>query len=364
MPAVSDVGVAALRPCAGFGPSLAYAGAMGSTNEERAIAAWGALLRTCASLDGSALIMRESPAGRKPAAVWPLGQAIVAATDLVALGHDRAHLEGLLMTLRRYRDSEDGGYSPTPGARRRFFDDNAWIGLAFAQLHLQTADERFFRAARRALGFVRRGEDPKGGVRWAEGRRSIHTCATAPAAQLALRIHEHTGAAGPLTFAVRCLDWLDVVLRRPDGLYADRIDRRGRVTPAVWSYNQGTAVGAHRLRWLATGERESLERAVGTASAALVHLSDHDRLWRQPPVFNAIGLRNLMALGDDAPGGLDQTIDAYLDRAWNRARDARTGLFTDGGIGSYDGGPAIDQAGLVQLFALRAWPRTALDRIC
>jgi hypothetical protein len=56
-------------------------------------------------------------------------------------------------------------------------------------------------------------------------------------------------------------------------------------------------------------------------------------------------------------------LDGYLDRAWRAARDP-DGLFTAGGIGSYDGTPAIDSAGIVQLLALRAWPPERRPMIC
>jgi hypothetical protein len=47
------------------------------------------------------------------------------------------------------------------------------------------------------------------------------------------------------------------------------------------------------------------------------------------------------------------TLDAYLERLLDEARDP-SGWFVAGGIGSYDGRPTIDQAAVVQLFALRA----------
>jgi hypothetical protein len=57
------------------------------------------------------------------------------------------------------------------------------------------------------------------------------------------------------------------------------------------------------------------------------------------------------------------TLDAYLTRAWREGRDD-DGLFTAGDIGSYDGAPAIDAGGLVQLFALRVWPRDRRADVC
>jgi hypothetical protein len=81
-------------------------------------------------------------------------------------------------------------------------------------------------------------------------------------------------------------------------------------------------------------------------------------------VFNAVWFRNLLALDTLARvEGLRPALDAYLVRAWRAGRDA-DGLFTAGGIGSYDGTPAIDSGGLVQLYALRAWPRDQLANVC
>ena len=75
------------------------------------------------------------------------------------------------------------GYTPMPGQRRRYYDDNAWIGLALTQLHLQTGDAGVLEHARRVFRFVAQGQDADGGVRWVEGRRSRNTCSTAPAAR-------------------------------------------------------------------------------------------------------------------------------------------------------------------------------------
>ncbi|MGZ5345143.1 MAG: glycoside hydrolase family 76 protein [Actinomycetota bacterium] len=321
---------------------------------ERAVEAWRALLATCTERDGNLLRLREAPRRERPASVWPLSQAIAAGVDLAATGQDVADdLGGLIRSLRRYA-RRDGGWSPTPRAHRRYFDDNAWIGLASARLYRVTGVRRHLDRAARALAFVERGEDPEGGVRWAEGRRSRNTCATAPGALLALRIHDRTDDEVALDFATRALDWLDATLRRPDRLYADRIDGE-RVERTVWSYNQGSAAAAHVWRHRATGDQGSRDIAKATAVATVAWLARDDRLWHQPPVFNAIAFRGLLAVHDVTPiAGLLDLVDGYLHRAWREARDPESGLFTRRGIGSYDGRPAIDQAGIAQLFAVRA----------
>jgi hypothetical protein len=154
-------------------------------------------------------------------------------------------------------------------------------------------------------------------------------------------------------------------LRGGDGLYADHVTDEGSIESTVWSYNQGTPVGAGALWSRVAGHAGPLRGARLTADAALAHFGKQDRLWRQPPVFNAIFFRNLLLL--DGVAGyppVGTALDIYLDRVWEEARDPKTGWFTGGGIGAYEQGGTIDQAGLVQLFALAAWPPGRRDRIC
>jgi hypothetical protein len=327
----------------------------------RACEAWDSLAAACFRRRGGALEVLEGSRRRGRAALWPLSQVLAAAVDLSAITSDRTDVNELLRSLERYR--ADDGYAPVPRARRCYFDDNAWVGLCFMQLHLQSGDDEFLRSARGVLSFVRRGEDPNGGVRWVEGKRSLNTCSTAPAAELALRVHLADGDPDALSFARRALAWLDRNLLLPSGLYADRIDGTG-VDKTIWSYNQGAAAGAHALLYRATGDPEALVRAKEVARATLERF-DAPRLWRHPPIFNAVCFRNLLALDATSPvSGVRGTVRDYVGRAWREARDPKTGLLSAGGIGSYDGHPLVDHAGLVQLFALQAWPRDRLSDVC
>lgn len=327
----------------------------------RAFEAWESLSRACLRPgDGGALAVRVRPGRRKLAYVWPVSQVLAAAVDLAVLTGDHGDAERLVIGLRAYAAGD--GYLPLPGDRLRYYDDNAWIGLCFAQLHLQTGEARWLRRARKVFRFVREGQDPDGGMRWVERRRPRHTCSAAPAAQLALRLHLADGSSETLAFAHRTLAWLDRTLLMRGGLYADHVDRRG-VNRALRTYNQGASVGAHLLLHLATGDETALAQARATAAASMRRFGP-DRTWRHQPVFNAVWLRNLLALDTLARvGGLRPALDGYLTRAWRESRD-RDGLFTAGGIGSYDGTPAVDTGGLIQLYALRAWPRDRLTDVC
>jgi hypothetical protein len=336
-------------------------------DEARARKAWETLSSRClAKAPNGQLVAKDGPKrGDRLAAVWPLGQVIAAAAAVTPLGlvDTETVTEPLLRGLERYRSAH--GYGPFPGDRTRYYDDNAWIALDLLQLHGLLHDERLLAQATELFRFLREGAANDGGVYWVEGNRSRNTCSTGPAAQVALRLFEATEDADYLAFAERQLSFLDDRLRDDRGLYRDHVAADGSVEPTIWSYNQGTPIGAMVLLARHRDDRPLLERASATARSAAAHFADDDGWWRQPPVFNAIYFRNLLALLAVAPNdGLLAGLDDYLERVWTRARHRRTGLFVDGGIGSYDGNPTIDHAGLTQLFAFRSWPRARWSEIC
>ena len=304
--------------------------------------AWDALERATFGTKWFRFAVREGPDTRATVSLWTLVHVIAAGNDLAALGHD-VGLERPLGLLPRFR--ADLGYLPTPGARLRFYDDNAWLGLLSLRLAGRTGDRAHRRRAERIARFLGSGVHPDGGIRWREGHESRNVCSTAPTAELLLALD----APGHLPLARELASWLDGTLTRPDGLIADRIEGSTR-EPTTWSYNQGTAIGMHRLLAEATGDPSHRSRAVRMAHGSLDAFGP-ERAWTEPPPFLAIWFRELLALGDVAHEARDR-LTAHADRMLAEARDPATGLFTAGGLGSYDGRPTIDQAAAVQLLAL------------
>lgn len=337
----------------------------------RALAAWDAFQAACTRREGDELIALEPPLVQtSPAAVWPLSQAIGAAMSLAGMEDRRgrdfdADVCGLLAGLEHHRRGE--AYVAYPHERHRYYDDNAWLGLDFVQWHAQRGHTADLVAARRICAFVGKGEHHEGGTRWCEGRRQPrNTCATAPAMQLALRLHAVTGDADLLGFALRSDAFLRGQLESPEGLMWDHVDADGHVERTVWSYNQGTTVNARVLLGIATGDTRHTRDAAGLAAATLDHFDTNDGWWAQPAAFNAVCLRNLLSAAAMSPlidsARVRTTVDAYLDRVWAEARDEDSGLFVNGAVGRYDQG-CIDQAALTQLYALAAWPRANLAAV-
>jgi DUF1680 family protein len=303
--------------------------------------------------------------GRKIAAVWPHGQVLAGALDEAQLSCDYSRVDRLFEGLSLYQHGE--GYAPDLNGGDKYYDDNAWIGLDLMQAYSQTGNQSYLARAEQLFGFLEQGKAPGGGIYWVENAKNPtrNTCANGPAMEMALRLYQATKNPRYLDFAKQTDAFLEKTLRQPNGLYADNIDGNGKVSEAIYSYNQGTPIGADVLFFRTTGDRSYLDRATQTANAALDELGQDDRLWKQSPAFNAIFFRNLMALDQVAPNPrYRQALEAYTNRLWTDARDPKTGLFTQGGVGAYgEPGNALDTGGIAQLYALLAMKPAALNDV-
>jgi hypothetical protein len=314
---------------------------------DAATEAWDALERSAFGTKWFRFAVRESHDTRTSASVWTLTHVIAAASDIGELGHE-VDITRLLRFLERFRADE--GYLPTPGSRLRYFDDNAWLALLSLRLAERTGDRTHRRRAERIARFLRRGLHPNGGVRWREAHESRNACSTSPTAEVFLAL----GTPDDVELATSLSTWLDATLQRDDALVADRIEDR-TVEPTAWSYNQGSTIGLRRLLAEATGDASYGEAAIRLARSSLDAFGA-ERTWTEPPPFLVIWFRELLAL-DEVADAARARLAAYVARLLAEARDRTTGLFTAGGIGSYDGRSTIDQGAAVQLLALAAGAR-------
>ena len=337
--------------------------------------------------------------------VWPFARAMVATLDLVGIERELvqavlpdfdadAAIADRLQALERYWDPEQEppAYSSDPvGARfggDRYYDDNAWAGLALIQLErMRPGSDQLERAAEvfrfAVSGWDTREDVPNpGGVFWIEQGRGTgsrnhdrNTVSNAPNAEIGFHLEELAGAARdsrPGTIGPEDMyAWVAATLgadRAEDeemgtGLFWDKIRGDNTVDRTLWSYNQGSMVGAGVLLARRGGElaQGHLTRAEAIARKALAHYAKVG-LQTQPPSFNAIFFRNLLLLhevtGDD---GLREDILAamrgYADWAWNERRDVRGGFW----ISHQDG--LLDQSAMVQVLALLAWDPASYGRL-
>jgi hypothetical protein len=322
--------------------------------------------------------------------LWPFSRALVATLDLAGVKSDLgtdfdadAAIADRLQALERYWDPSGANpacSSDVLGSRLggdRYYDDNAWVGLALVQLERMRPESGVLGRAEELFRFAVGGWDGRdvphsGGVFWVEQGRGVgtknhdrNTVSTAPNAELGLHLAELQGprvAAGPIG-AEDMYEWVLATLDASresnspaTGLFWDKLRGDGTVDKTVWSYNQGSMVGANVLLARRGGARQAeyITRAEAIARNALRHFAGNGYR-RQPPAFNAIFFRNLLLLHaatDEAElrAEIIEAIRGYVDYVWDERRDRRD-LFhlSDGGV------TVLNQSAAVQLLALLAW---------
>ena len=288
--------------------------------------AWDALVRSAFRRTWRGrLRVTDDPRRRRQAALWGLVHVLWAATDLRDLGFEvpLGDLIDLVKTFRR-----GAGFAAKPRTRRRYFDDNAWLGLvALALPEPEPARSPGVRA------------DGRGPERWDPVVRGRHIAEHVQ--------HRFGGVAGSRldddAFALRAMEWLNVTLRGPDGLYADHVDG-AHIDRRVFSYNQGASIAA--LRMLGRTSRRTQPPARRSPCSGTT-----------PAARTAAVRRDLDPRAGPSRGsarGLEPDRSRRVERLLREALDPGSGLSTRGGLGSYDRTTTIDQAAIVQILAMRS----------
>ncbi len=118
------------------------------------------------------------------------------------------------------------GYSPQVGEQRAsqpaWYDDNAWIGIAFLDAYRATGDHAFVTDAEHAFAFIAAGGwDAKhgGGMWWSTEHQWLSGEALAAASDLAARLYQTTNQHEYLTDAETYIGWANKNLLTPQGVY-------------------------------------------------------------------------------------------------------------------------------------------------
>jgi Glycosyl hydrolase family 76 len=353
---------AAVVPTAPASKSAHRAG----VNKHRAIAAYRAMQR--AYYHRSEGLYKLGRRKRRPYAnAWPYGQTVAATISLAELsglrGKYRKDVRARLRGLEKYADREApppadylSKVAPPHGpGGDRYNDDNEWFGIELVRAHHVTRMPTLNKA-RRVFDKIDSTWDTRTNVRCPGGipqaprvNGDRNTVSNAPAAELGVQLFFRTHDPRYLQSARRMYDWVRGCLLTPEGLYADHVDRRDRIDPTKWTYNQGSMIGAGVMLYQATHDRAYLEQAKSTAQTALRYYGPV-RLKHQPLYFHAIYIRNLLLLGAATGDGRYRNFAERLAaHQWNRKRNRHTGLFSGHARGQ---GQLLDQAAMVQIYAL------------
>ncbi len=321
--------------------------------------------------------------------LWPFSQALAANVSLAYIpGESRAlahELHVRTFGLEKYFEappassaSEPSNAPPLPSfagtvapplgaGGTSYFDDNEWVGMELTRLYELNHEAFALQQAKQIMAFVMAGwETTKpngqplpcpGGVPFSNSpeNSSRNTVTDGPAAELGVQLYRVTHEVQYLQFAERAYAWVRQCLLGGEGLYADHIMNSGEVEPMVWSYNQGSMIGAGALLYQATGNGAYLLEARYTAQVAQARFT-LEKLELENPFFVSVYYRNLLyldAIVHDASG--PRAVQEYVNYAWQNLR-LENDLFVSG---SPSTSTLLGQAAMVQLYALLSIPPSA-----
>jgi rhamnogalacturonyl hydrolase YesR len=167
-------------------------------------------------------------------------------------------------------------YCSGPGGTDKYYDDSAWMVLAYVYAYQTTNDKMFLTLAETTQRFVLSGWDDTlgGGIYWKIDHQSKNTCSNAPAAAGALMLDEYAGDYDQLAWALKIRTWLNGTLQDTDGLYFDNIDLRGKVDKTKWSYNSAMMITTNLLLYKRTNDLYYLTEARRIGDASLAYWTD------------------------------------------------------------------------------------------
>ena len=167
-------------------------------------------------------------------------------------------------------------YCSGPGSRDKYYDDNEWMVLGFAEAYENTRDPKFLKLAQDTQKFVLSGWDDKlgGGIYWKLDRQSKNTCSNAPAAASALRLDQLTGDREQGAWGLKIMAWTTAHLQDTDGLYWDDLGMDGKLEKTKWTYNTALMIRSHVLLYQLRRTAPDLIEARRMADAGLARWTD------------------------------------------------------------------------------------------
>lgn len=203
-----------------------------------------------------------------------------------------------------------------------FVDDMEWMALALLRMHETTHDDKYFLKAKQLYDdwiwptWGPEDEDPwRGGITWkTDVRKSKNACSNGPAAIIAARIYRQYDLVDQpgdkpkeayLQEAHKIYDWLQEHLYDPEtGKIFDNMNDRGRISPAVYTYNSGTFLGAAHELYQITGAERYLSEAVHAAHYVVDSMSTNRGVLTDAPggdggLFHGIFFRYFVKLTNE-----------------------------------------------------------------
>jgi len=307
--------------------------------------------------------------------LWPFSGTMSATSALLEATKNPKYKQAMdnivLKGLEEYTDSVRkpwayASYIHSDNPSDRFYDDNIWIGIDYADLYLTTKDPKYLEKAKAVWKFIQSGTDDVlgGGIYWCEQKKhSKNTCSNAPGSVYALKLFKATADSMYFYQGQSLYLWTKNTLQdTSDFLFFDNINLQGRMEKAKFAYNSGQMIQAATLLYNLTKDKTYLTDAQNIAKAChnfffedfqpqtgkSFRILKNGNVW-----FSAVMLRGFIELYhmDGNPIFLND-FQKTLDYSWNNARDEK-GLYGDNWKKSDDKKSKwlLTQAAVAEMFA-------------
>lgn len=268
---------------------------------------------------------------------WWQSHAVDVCLDGFIRTGEKLYADRLDQLFHGIRQSNEGTF------RHHYYDDMAWMALAWLRTYDLTSEEKYREAAADLWVDIQGGwnEHMGGGIAWRKSQLDYkNTPANAPSALLGARLFQRFGEKSDLIMAQSIYAWNKKTLMDPtDGFIWDGINRLGDgQIDKDWqfTYCQGVFIGASLELHACTGDEVYLTDARRTAQAAHARLCDPvtgilpDEGIDDTGLFKGIFIRYLMQLARSHP---DFELPARLI-ANNAQMLIQQGIDKDGRVGT------------------------------
>lgn len=208
---------------------------------------------------------------------WPQAHAL----DVLIDGYNRSGSNKFL----DYFDSWYDGVKEKNGGSfwNEYYDDMEWNALAMLRCYQATKDEKFKNEVLQMWEWIKVGwnDNAGGGITWKKGMEySKNACSNGPASILAARLYQEFGDDENRKWAEKIYDWeRNTLFESNTGRVLDNINsNNGKIQDWVFTYNEGTFIGAAVELYKITGDKSYLNDATIAADYTISSLVNNSIL--------------------------------------------------------------------------------------